>query len=146
MYDRVQDEERNQNIVAAILNNLPSESEITKIEYEGPFIVLYSRKPTTLLENQEIISKMVNSIKKRIVIRTDTSIRSPEDSVRQIIHSSTSYPNTISEIFFDPALGEATIFVNDFRTLTELSQLEIQLVEKTGWKLIYRYVPSDLKL
>ncbi|MGB8767151.1 MAG: MBL fold metallo-hydrolase, partial [Nitrososphaeraceae archaeon] len=146
MYDRVHDEERNQNIVAAILNNLPSESEITKIEYEGPFIVLYSRKPTTLLENQEIISKMVNSIKKRIVIRTDTSIRSSEDSVRQIIHSSTSYPNTISEIFFDPALGEATIFVNDFRTLTELSQLEIQLVEKTGWKLIYRYVPSDLKL
>lgn len=99
MYDRVQDEERNQNIVAAILNNLPSESEITKIEYEGPFIVLYSKKPTTLLENQEIISKMVNSIKKRIVIRTDTSIRSPEDSVKQIISSSTSYPNTISEIF-----------------------------------------------
>ena len=145
MNDRVQDEEHNQNIVAAILNNLPSESEITKIEYEGPFIVLYSRKPTTLLENQEIISKMVNSIKKRIVIRTDTSIRSSEDSVRQIIRSSTSYPNTISEIFFDPALGEATIFVKDFRTLTELSQLEIALVEKTGWKLIYRYVPSDLK-
>ena len=145
MYDRVQDEDRNQNIVAAILNNLPSESEITKIEYEGPFIVLYSRKPTTLLENQEIISKMVNTIKKRIVIRTDTSIRSSEDSVKQIIRSSTSYPNTISEIFFDPALGEATIFVNDFRTLTELSQLEIPLVEKTGWKLIYRYVPSDLK-
>jgi predicted metal-dependent RNase len=145
MYDRVQDEDRNQNIVAAILNNLPSESEITKIEYEGPFIVLYSRKPTTLLENQEIISKMVNTIKKRIVIRTDTSIRSSEDSVKQIIRSSTSYPNTISEIFFDPALGEATIFVKDFRTLTELSQLEIALVEKTGWKLIYRYVPSDLK-
>ena len=145
MYDRVQDEDRNQNIVAAILNNLPSESEITKIEYEGPFIVLYSRKPTTLLENQEIISKMVNTIKKRIVIRTDTSIRSSEDSVKQIIRSSTSYPNTISEIFFDPALGEATIFVKDFRTLTELSQLEIALVEKTGWKLIYRYVPTDLK-
>ncbi|MGV8106228.1 MAG: hypothetical protein ACP5OH_00460, partial [Nitrososphaerota archaeon] len=46
MYDRVQDEERNKNIVAAILNNIPSDSEITKIEYEGPFIVLYSRKPT----------------------------------------------------------------------------------------------------
>ena len=64
MYDRVQDENRNQNIVASILNNIPSESEITKIEYEGPFIVLYSRKPTVPLENQEIISKMVNLIKK----------------------------------------------------------------------------------
>lgn len=146
MYDRVQDEERNENIVAAILNNIPSESEITKIEYEGPFIVLYSRKPTILLENQEIISKMVNSIKKRIVIRTDTSIRSSEESVNQIIRSSCSNPNGLSEIFFDPALGETTVFVNDFRTLTELNQLQISLVEKTGWKLIYRRAPKNLKL
>jgi predicted metal-dependent RNase len=146
MYDRVQDEERNQNIVAAILNNIPSESEITKIEYEGPFIVLYSRKPTILLANQEIISKMVNSIKKRIVIRTDTSIRSSEESVNQIIRTSCSNPNGVSEIFFDPALGETTVFVNDFRTLTELNQLQIPLVEKTGWKLIYRRAPKNLKL
>lgn len=146
MYDRVQDEERNQNIVATILNNIPSDSEITKIEYEGPFIVLYSRKPTVLLENQEIISKMVNSIKKRIVIRTDISIRASEESVNQIIRSSCSYPNSISEIFFDPALGEATVFVDDFRTQTELSQLEIALVEKTGWKLMYRRAPRNLRL
>lgn len=145
MYDRVQDEERNQNIVAAILNNIPSDSEITKIEYEGPFIVLYSRKPKVLLENQEIISKMVNSIKKRIVIRTDASIRSSEESVNQIIRSSCSYPNSISEIFFDPALGEATVFVDDFRTQTELTQLEIALVEKTGWKLMCRRAPRNLR-
>ncbi|RPJ30929.1 MAG: MBL fold metallo-hydrolase [Nitrosopumilales archaeon] len=145
MYDRVQDEERNQNIVATILNNIPSDSEITKIEYEGPFIVLYSRKPTVLLENQEIISKMVNSIKKRIVIRTDISIRASEESVNQIIRSSCSYPNSISEIFFDPALGEATVFVDDFRTQIELSQLEIALVEKTGWKLMCRRAPRNLR-
>jgi KH/beta-lactamase-domain protein len=146
MYDRVQDENRNQNIVAAILNNIPSESEITKIEYEGPFIVLYSRKPSVLLENQEIISKMVNSIKKRIVIRTDTSIRSSEESVNQTIRSSCSNPSNIPEICFDPALGEATVFVNDFRTLTELNQLETLLVEKTGWKLMCRRAPKNLTL
>lgn len=146
MYDRVQDENRNQNIVASILNNIPSESEITKIEYEGPFIVLYSRKPTVLLENQEIISKMVNLIKKRIVIRTDTSIRSSEESVNQIIRSSCSNPNNIPEICFDPALGEATVFVNDFRTLTELNKLEIGLIEKTGWKLMCRRAPKNLRV
>jgi uncharacterized protein len=146
MYDRVQDENRNQNIVAAILNNIPSESEITKIEYEGPFIVLYSRKPSVLLENQEIISKMVNSIKKRIVIRSDTSIRSSEESANQTIRSSCSNPSNIPEICFDPALGEATVFVNDFRTLTELNQLETLLVEKTGWKLLCRRAPKNLTL
>jgi predicted metal-dependent RNase len=89
---------------------------------------------------------MVNSIKKRIVIRTDISIRASEESVNQIIRSSCSYPNSISEIFFDPALGEATVFVDDFRTQTELSQLEIALVEKTGWKLMYRRAPRNLRL
>ncbi|HJU79712.1 MAG TPA: MBL fold metallo-hydrolase [Nitrososphaeraceae archaeon] len=146
MYDRAPDENRNQNIVAAILNNIPSESEITKIEYEGPFIVLYSRKPSVLLENQEIISKMVNLIKKRIVIRTDTSIRSSEESVDQIIRSSCTNANNIPEICFDPALGEATVFVNDFRTLSELNQLETVLVEKTGWKLMCRRAPKNLTL
>jgi len=145
MYDRVRDEDRNQNIVAAILNNLPSESEITKIEYEGPFIVLYSRKPTSLLENQELISKMVNSIKKRIVIRTDISIRSSEESANQIIRKSCSHPDSVSEIFFDPALGEASVYVSDLKTLTELNQIRILLIEKTGWKLIYRIAPKDLK-
>lgn len=146
MYDRGQDENRSQNIVAAILNNIPSESEITKIEYEGPFIVLYSRKPSVLLENQEIISKMVNLIKKRIVIRTDTSIRSSEESVNQTIRSICSNPSNIPEISCDPALGEATVFVTDFRTLTELNQLENVLVEKTGWKLMCRRAPKNLKL
>lgn len=146
MYDRAPDENRNQNIVAAILNNIPSESEITKIEYEGPFIVLYSRKPSVLLENQEIISKMVNLIKKRIVIRTDTSIRSSEESVDQIIRSSCTNANNIPEICFDPALGEATVYVNDSGTLTELNQLETVLVEKTGWKLMCRRAPKNLTL
>ena len=89
---------------------------------------------------------MVNLIKKRIVIRTDTSIRSSEDSVNQIIRSSCSNPNDIPEICFDPALGEATVFVNDFRTLTELNQLEIALIEKTGWKLMCGRAPKNLRL
>lgn len=146
MYGRAPDENRNQNIVAAILNNIPSESEITKIEYEGPFIVLYSRKPSVLLENQEIISKMVNLIKKRIVIRTDSSIRSSEESVDQIIRSSCTNANNIPEICFDPALGEVTVFVNDSRTLTELNQQETVLVGKTGWKLTCRRAPKNLTL
>ena len=34
-----------QNIMAVILQSLPKESGLTKIEYEGPKIALYSRNP-----------------------------------------------------------------------------------------------------
>jgi predicted metal-dependent RNase len=89
---------------------------------------------------------MVNLIKKRIVIRTDTSIRSSEESVDQIIRSSCTNANNIPEICFDPALGEATVYVNDFSTLTELNQQETVLIEKTGWKLMCRRAPKNLTL
>ena len=72
-----------------------------------------------MLENQEIISGMVNNIKKRIIIRTDESIRSSEKSVRQIVKSVTRQPEIVSDIFFDPALGEASIFVNNFGAISE---------------------------
>ena len=66
------------NIMAAILQNLPSEAELTKIEYEGPRIALYSKNPGYLLKNAQVVSNMVNTIKKRIVIRIDESLRKPE--------------------------------------------------------------------
>jgi Predicted metal-dependent RNase, consists of a metallo-beta-lactamase domain and an RNA-binding KH domain len=71
--------------MATILQSMPKEASITKIEYEGPRIALYTNSPRYLLENNETISKLVNIIKKRIVIRTDESIRKSEDECRKII-------------------------------------------------------------
>ena len=55
-----------QNIMATILQSIPKESNVTKIEYEGPRIALYTNSPRYLLENNETISNLVNIIKKRI--------------------------------------------------------------------------------
>ena len=74
-----------QNIMATILQSIPKEANLTKIEYEGPRIALYTNSPRYLLEHNETISNLVNIIKKRIVIRTDESIRKPEDEARRII-------------------------------------------------------------
>ena len=71
--------------MATILQSMPKEASITKIEYEGPRIALYTNSPRYLLEHNETISNLVNIIKKRIVIRTDESIRKPEDECRKII-------------------------------------------------------------
>ena len=68
-----------QNIMATILQSIPKEANVTKIEYEGPRIALYTNSPRYLMENNETISNLVNVIKKRIVVRTDESIRKPED-------------------------------------------------------------------
>ena len=146
MYKKTSNVESNESIIASILRGMPPESGLTKIEYEGPFIVLYTKNPRYFRENQEIILNVVNNIKKRIIIRTDESIRSSERSVRQIIKAVIRQPEMFYDIFFDPAIGEAYIFVNNFNAITELSQMDIELVEKTGWKLIYRRASENMKL
>ena len=64
-----------QNFMATILQSLPKEAVVTKINFEGPRIALYTKTPKYLIENNDIIANLVNVIKKRIVIRTDESIR-----------------------------------------------------------------------
>jgi len=54
-----------QNIMATILQSIPKEAHVTKIEYEGPRIALYTNTPRFLMENNETISNLVNVIKKR---------------------------------------------------------------------------------
>ncbi len=147
MFDRVSEaHSTNQNIMATILRHIPSESGVTKIEYEGPYIGLYTKSPRYLLEHQELVSQLVNSIKKRIVIRTDNSIRSSERTTKQILNSMCLSKTDVADVYFDPALGEATVFVNDLNALTTLSQIEIDLAEKTGWRMIFRRRPRNFKI
>ena len=85
-------EPASQNIMAVILQSLPQEASLTKIEYEGPCIALYSKNPGYLLQNKQLVLNMVNTIKKRIVIRTDESIRlSQDESSKVMVHSLTPY-------------------------------------------------------
>jgi len=131
------------NIMAAILQNLPSEAELTKIEYEGPRIALYSKNPGYLLRNAQVVSNMVNSIKKRIVIRIDESLRRPEDEVIDLFEKTLSKEIGLANIFFDSALGEALIFTNRPYLVSKAEDdlVSIDLAQKTGWKVEIRRTP-----
>ena len=64
MYSRTYNSNQNnydkQSIMAIILKNLPRECSLTKIEYEGPRIALYSNQPEFLLQNNHVLSNIVN--------------------------------------------------------------------------------------
>ena len=140
-------EQSSQNIMATILKSLPKESGLTKIEYEGPSIALYSKNPRFLIENSQILSNMVNIIRKRVVIRTDESIRkSRRDSTNIIQNRLKSFKSEIKGIIFDDALGELTIFINNsFEILNQLEHtILLDLVSDTGWKINVR--KSTIKL
>ena len=134
-------EQSSQNIMATILKSLPKESGLTKIEYEGPSIALYSKNPRFLIENSQILSNMVNTIRKRVVIRTDESIRkSRKDSTNIIQNRLKPFKSEIKGIIFDDAIGELTIFINNsFEILNQIENtILLDLVSETGWKINVR--------
>jgi len=100
-----------QNIMATILQSIPKEANVSKIDYEGPRIALYTTTPRYLMEHNELISNLVNVIKKRIVVRTDESIRKMEEEARQILTQSIPKDANLQATFFDTATGEVSVEV-----------------------------------
>ena len=129
--------------MAVILQSLPQEASLTKIEYEGPCIALYSRNPSYLLHNNQLVLNMVNSIKKRIVIRTDESLRRSQDEARKIIAESVPRDAGLVSTFFDAALGEAVIFARKPNTFLHDGE-DLYLSEKIGWRVKIRKAPQNM--
>jgi len=126
--------------MATILQSIPKEANVTKIDYEGPRIALFTNTPRYLMEHNEIISNLVNVIKKRIVVRTDESIRKSEEEARQIIAQAVPKEADMQGTFFDTAIGEVSIEAKRpwllQRNPAEFNHADI--TEKTGWKIRVR--------
>ena len=126
--------------MATILTSIPKEANVTKIDYEGPRIALYTDTPRFLMENNEIISNLVNQIKKRIVIRTDEKIRKSEEDARKILDTLVPDDAGLEATFFDTATGEVSIEVKRpwlcQRNAEEFNHTEV--TEQTGWRLRIR--------
>jgi len=134
-----------QSIMATILQSIPKEANVTKIDYEGPRIALYTTSPKYLMEHNEIISNLVNVIKKRIVVRTDESIRKLEEDARQILNQCIPQEANLQGTFFDTATGEVSVEVKRpwllQKNAEDFSQADV--TEKTGWKLRVRKATTN---
>jgi len=89
-----------------IFEHIPKEAEITRIEFEGPALAIYTKRPEILIEQSYVIADIVNLIRKRIVVRSDPSVRLPEKETERIIHEIVPREAEITTISFDPSLGE----------------------------------------
>ncbi|MCW4031782.1 MAG: beta-CASP ribonuclease aCPSF1 [Candidatus Bathyarchaeota archaeon] len=96
-------------IRTCIIENMPKEAEITRIEYEGPRVAIYVKNVTLLLEQSYIVTDIVNLLHKRIVIRSDPSIRLPEKEAEVTIRKLLPKEAEITSIYFDPTVGETII-------------------------------------
>jgi len=94
---------------ADLISALPPDAQVSKVEFEGPFVVLYSLKPTVLMENGDIVKSLAKTLRKRIVIRSDVSVRREKEEAKARIKEIVPDNADITNIIFDDELGEVII-------------------------------------
>ena len=131
-------------ITKAVLESLPTESNITMARFEGPNIALYTKNPKfSLTELTYHLSALSRTLKKRFVVRTDPSIRLSEDKTRAIVIKLLPKDNLVSAVFCDDATGEIVIEVNRPESIDQ--KMVVEIAQSTGWIAHLRrspYIPS----
>ena len=94
---------------ADLISALPPNAQVSKVEFEGPFVVLYSLKPTILMENGDIVKSLAKTLRKRIVIRSDVTVRREKEEAKARIQEIVPDNADITNIIFDDELGEVII-------------------------------------
>ncbi len=69
----------------AISSILPPNCELTKVEFEGPQVVLYLKNIKAFYEDDNLITKIASKIRKKILLRCDSSeLMEPEKALEEI--------------------------------------------------------------
>ncbi|MFW9922565.1 MAG: beta-CASP ribonuclease aCPSF1 [Candidatus Thorarchaeota archaeon] len=96
-------------IKTEILEKTPPSADISEIEFEGPEVAVYSRNPQILVDNGELVKTLAKDLRKRIVIRSDPSVRMAEQKAQAIVEELVPKEAELTSIQFDPNIGEILI-------------------------------------
>lgn len=98
-----------ERLKSSLIRELPPNAQVSQVVFEGPFVVLYSLNPTVLMENGDTIKNLAKALRKRIVVRSDTSVRREKEEARARIMEIVPENADITNILFDDELGEVMI-------------------------------------
>lgn len=128
-------DESQARIRETIVTHMPKEAEITRIEFEGPRLAIYVKNVGLLLEQSYVVTDIVNLLHKRVVIRSDPSIRLNENESERIIKGIVPIEAEITEINFDPSLGEVVIEAKKPGLAIGKDGMTLQeIIKTTSWR------------
>lgn len=92
-----------------IRGSIPASIDVSDVEFEGALLVIYTKTPDRFAKNKDLVKNLAKTLQKRIVVRPDptvlTDIELAEKKIRNIIPNDAE----ITNIFFQPDVGEVTI-------------------------------------
>ncbi|MFQ5405542.1 MAG: beta-CASP ribonuclease aCPSF1 [Candidatus Micrarchaeia archaeon] len=88
---------------------LPAPCGLTKVEIEGPQVVLYLKSINEFYKDSNLITKIAAKIRKKIVLRSDSSSLMPQEQALAQIKGLIPVDAGVQNIIFDPAFNEVNV-------------------------------------
>ena len=122
------------DIKKEILSKLPDEIQVSKVEFEGPEVVVYTKNPEIITENGDLIRLLAKELRKRIIIRSDKSaLLEPEATINKI-HEIVPDGAEITDIYFDTVTCEVVITAKKpGLVIGKYGVTSRNIVKNTGW-------------
>ena len=92
-----------------IKSALPPAASISSIMYEGSEIVIYTKNKEFFADGTDDIKKIVQNLKKRIILRPDPSICMDMEKAIETIKGYVPAESGVKDIYFEPHFGKVVI-------------------------------------
>lgn len=120
-----------------VVEKIWSEFGQVKIKIEGPTIVIFTDNPELVIKNTKYAADLAKTIKRRVTIRLDPSLRKEEDVAKEKILEIIPREAEVERIIFDHNSGEAIVIARKIHFIqASYEQLALEVIKNTGWKLV----------
>ncbi|MHA1917689.1 MAG: beta-CASP ribonuclease aCPSF1 [Candidatus Ranarchaeia archaeon] len=135
-------------IKESIYQVFPKKEDITEIEFEGPEIAVYTKNPKGLLDDDSLVKSIAKKIRKRIVTRSDPSIRIPQEETIRRIRKLVPEEAEISSIEFDDNVGEVIVEAHKPGLVIGRNGVTLkEIIKETSWRpKVIRTPPMKSKI
>lgn len=129
-------------IIKEIMKNLPEE-KISAANFEGANIVLYTKDKDFFLNNNGLIKKVVDDIKKRVELRPDPAITMDMEKAEKEIKKIIPKESGVDEVIFDPQRSRVIVGAEKpGLAIGKQGAVLREIREKTLWVPLIRRKPA----
>ncbi|MBT4870310.1 MAG: beta-CASP ribonuclease aCPSF1 [Candidatus Diapherotrites archaeon] len=113
---------------------LPRGTEVSKVEIEGPEVVIYTKDPKAFFGTANLVSKIAFELKKRVNIRTDKTMLMGKEEALKLIKAKIPKEAEIKEIYFNEAFCEVVIeAIKKGLVIGKGGEISKSIIRETGW-------------
>ena len=122
---------------------IPSHISISKIAVESSNVILYTKDTDFISGNNDSVRTLAQKVRKRIIVRADSSARSPIISAKPKISDIIPEEAEVQDIIFDEVNGDVIIeAINPGKAIGKQGSVLNEIRKQIGWNpVVIRHPP-----